>query len=192
MVTSKKRRIADILLTGLRIYLRSPKQRDCDELLALNRASVKFHRGLVTPPTRPEQFKAYLKRCRQPDCIGLLIFRLEDDSLIGRINISQIVRGSFHSAYLGYELGAPYAGQGYMTEALNLVLRYLFNDLKMHRLEANIQPHNIPSITLVKRAGFSLEGYSRRYLKIAGRWRDHERWAILVEDWRAKRQPNRG
>jgi len=71
-----------------------------------------------------------------------------------------------------------------MTEAIALMLRHAFVDLKLHRLEANIQPGNVPSIALVKRGGFVKEGYSRRYLKICGRWRDHERWAILVEDWR--------
>jgi ribosomal-protein-alanine N-acetyltransferase len=82
---------------------------------------------------------------------------------------------------------APFAAQGYMTAALPLVLRYVFVTLKLHRVEANIQPTNIPSIALVKRAGFRKEGYSPRYLKIAGRWRDHERWTMLVEDWKQVR-----
>jgi len=73
-----------------------------------------------------------------------------------------------------------------MTEAIALMLRYAFADLRLHRIEANIQPGNVASIALVKRAGFVKEGFSRRYLKIGGRWRDHERWAILAEDWRAR------
>ncbi len=103
---------------------------------------------------------------------------------MGSIALSQIFRGGFLSAYLGYQIGADFARQGYMTETIQLMLRHAFVDLKLHRLEANIQPGNVASIALVKRAGFVLEGYSRRYLKICGRWRDHERWAILVEDWR--------
>jgi ribosomal-protein-alanine N-acetyltransferase len=71
-----------------------------------------------------------------------------------------------------------------MTETLRVFLSYIFKELKLHRIEANIQPGNAASIALVKRAGFKLEGYSPRYLKISGRWRDHERWAILAEDWR--------
>ena len=71
-----------------------------------------------------------------------------------------------------------------MAEALQLAMRHAFRVLKLHRMEANIQPTNRPSIALVKRLGFRLEGYSRRYLKISGRWRDHERWAILREDWK--------
>jgi [ribosomal protein S5]-alanine N-acetyltransferase len=93
--------------------------------------------------------------------------------------------GGFRSAYLGYYIGERYAGQGYMSEGIALMLQYAFKQLKLHRLEANIQPGNSASIALVKRAGFVREGYSRRYLKIGGRWRDHERWAIVYEDWKA-------
>jgi ribosomal-protein-alanine N-acetyltransferase len=66
------------------------------------------------------------------------------------------------------------------------VLRNAFLNLRLHRVEANIQPDNHPSIALAKGAGFHREGFSPRYLKIGGRWRDHERWAILAEDWRAR------
>jgi len=75
-----------------------------------------------------------------------------------------------------------------MTEALALVLREAFGPLRLHRVEANIQPGNRASIGLVRRAGFRREGLSRRYLKIGGRWRDHERWALTVEDWRRRRR----
>jgi ribosomal-protein-alanine N-acetyltransferase len=107
-----------------------------------------------------------------------------DKRIVGAINLSQIFLGPFRSAYLGYYIGAAFAGQGYMTAGLQLMLEYSFRQLKLHRLEANVQPHNVASIALVKRAGFTREGYSRRYLKIGGRWRDHERWAILIEDWK--------
>jgi ribosomal-protein-alanine N-acetyltransferase len=117
-----------------------------------------------------------------------LIRRIEDDVILGGIEISQIVRGAFRSAYLGFHIGAAYARQGYMTEALGLALSYGFVPLGLHRLEANIQPENHPSIALVRKLGFVREGYSRRYLKIGGRWRDHERWAILAEDWRVQRK----
>ena len=104
--------------------------------------------------------------------------------MVGVINVSQIFRGPFRSAYLGFYAFAPHAGDGYMTEGLGLVLRHAFGPMKLHRLEANIQPANGRSIALVKRCGFRLEGFSPRYLKIGGRWRDHERWAILAEETR--------
>jgi [ribosomal protein S5]-alanine N-acetyltransferase len=179
-----KKKIANALQVGFRVYIRSPKSSDCDEFIALNHASRRFYRGWASAITQPQQFANYLKRCCQSDHAGFLIFRLEDDAILGSINLSQIFRGGFQSAYMGYQIGAPYANQGYMTEAVQLTLRYAFTKLKLHRVEANIQPNNVPSKALVKRLGFTLEGYSRRYLKISGRWRDHERWAILAEDWR--------
>ena len=78
-----------------------------------------------------------------------------------------------------------------MSEGLNLVLRVGFATLRLHRIEVNVQPRNTPSISLVRRGGFTLEGFSRRYVKIAGRWRDHERWALLVEEWRLARKRKR-
>ena len=77
-----------------------------------------------------------------------------------------------------------------MSEGMALVLREAFTTLRLHRLEANIQPGNLPSIALAERAGFVREGFSERYLKVGGRWRDHERWAIRAEQWRAT--PRRG
>jgi [ribosomal protein S5]-alanine N-acetyltransferase len=174
------------LATGSIVYIRQPKIDDCDEFTKLNRASIRFYRGLVSPITTERRFADYIKRCAQSDFEGFLVCRKEDDAIVGSINLSQIFRGGFKSAYLGYQVGEPYAGRGYMAEAMELVLRYVFNEMKLHRLEANIQPENSASIALAKRAGFTKEGYSRRYLKIGGRWRDHERWAIIAEDWRRK------
>jgi ribosomal-protein-alanine N-acetyltransferase len=174
-------------IVGEKVFLRSPKKSDQAEFTALNWASKRFHRGLLSPPTTPEQFSNFLRKSRREDSRCLLICRTADDAIIGAINLSQIFRGGFHNAYLGYYVGAQYAGQGYMTEALRLVLKYAFEQLKLHRLEANIQPGNAASIALVKRAGFVLEGYSSRYLKVCGRWRDHERWAILAEQWKLNR-----
>src|SRR5262245_17782992 len=170
-------------LVSRHVFLRHPKSSDGGEFTALNRASIRLHRGLVSPPKQPREFAAYLKRCRRPDSRCFFICRKTDAVILGAINLGQIFYGGLRSAYLGYYLGAPFAGQGYMTAAMQLVLRYAFRHLKLHRVEANIQPGNIASIALIKRAGFRREGFSRRYLKISGRWRDHERWAILAEDW---------
>ena len=174
------------MIVGDRVFLRPPTRSDRAEFIVLNRASKSFHRGLVSPPTTPEQFATLLQRSNKEDSVCLLICLVADEAIIGSINLSQIFRGGFQNAYLGYFVGAQFAGQGYLTEALELVLRYAFEHLKLHRLEANVQPGNSASIKLVKRAGFVREGYSRRYLKVGGRWRDHERWAIIAEDWKSK------
>jgi len=179
------------MIEGKRVSLRAPEKQDQAEFLALNRRSAAFNRGLASPPATPEQFTAFLERARTETNVCFLICRPQDRAIMGTINLSQIFRGGFQSAYLGYQIGADFAGQGYMTEALALMLRYAFTELKLHRLEANIQPGNAPSIALVKRAGFVKEGFSRRYLKICGRWRDHERWAILAEDWRRQQRKTR-
>ena len=101
-----------------------------------------------------------------------------DHAIVANFNISEIVGGAFRCGFLGYWVGAPFQKQGYAQDGLRLVIRYAFTDLKLHRLEANIQPENVASRALVQRNGFELEGLSPRYLKIGGRWRDHERWAI--------------
>jgi ribosomal-protein-alanine N-acetyltransferase len=172
---------------GSRVRLAFPNRRDQDELLALNRASRALYRGRVSPPVTATQFARLIARTRRDDVATFLIRRRLDDMIVGAIEISQIALGTFRSAYLGYQIGAPYVRQGYMSEALGLALTYGFGPLGLHRAEANVQPDNIESIALVRRLGFRCEGYSRRYLKISGRWRDHERWAILAEDWRARR-----
>jgi ribosomal-protein-alanine N-acetyltransferase len=114
----------------------------------------------------------------------LLVRTNDDGSLAGAIPNSQIVLGPFRSGYLGYYAFEPHAGRGLMREGLDLTVRYAFGTLGLHRLEANVQPGNASSIGLVRRCGFRFEGLSPRYLKVAGRWRDHERWAVTIEDRR--------
>ena len=169
-----------------RVYLRTPARTDRDEFLTLMRKSRSFHRPWATAPTDEPRFDAYLADARRPDFEAMLVCRLEDQAIVGFFNLSQIARGSLQSAYLGYAVGKPYAGRGYMGEAIELVLREAFASLRLHRVEANIQPDNKASIALARRAGFRREGFSPRYLKIGGRWRDHEHWAILTDEWRAR------
>ena len=132
----------------------------------------------------PEAFDALIERSRGEDYEFLLARLRDGDRIAGSFQLSQIFRGGFQNAYLGFALGAEYVGQGYAREALELTLRHAFTKLRLHRVEANVQPANHRSKGLVERCGFRLEGYSPRYLKIGGRWRDHERYALTVEDWR--------
>lgn len=169
-----------------RVYLREPRVADADEFITLMRMSRAFHRPWATAPSDSERFNAYLADNRRPDFEAMLLCRLEDDAILGFFNLSQITRGLLQSAYLGYAVGKPYAGQRFMREGIELVLRHAFLTLKLHRVEANIQPGNQASIALARGAGFRREGFSPRYLKIGGRWRDHERWALLSDEWRAQ------
>jgi ribosomal-protein-alanine N-acetyltransferase len=170
--------------SGRSVFLRPPERSDRDEFISLMRSSRSFHRPWATAPTDDERFAAYLADSCRHDFEAMLVCRREDLSIVGFFNLSQIARGSLQSAYLGYAVGKPFARQGYMRDGIQLVLRHAFLTLRLHRIEANIQPGNRASIALASGAGFHREGFSPRYLKIGGRWRDHERWAILAEDWR--------
>ncbi|MGH7179037.1 MAG: GNAT family N-acetyltransferase [Tepidisphaeraceae bacterium] len=178
------------IIRGVRVYLRAPTARDAAEFVAAVRGSRTLHAPWVTAPDDTEKFKALLERARQTNRKSLLVCRKSDGAIVGLFNISEIVRGGFQSAYLGYYAMSHAARAGYMTEGLQLALRFAFREMKLHRLEANIQPGNDASMKLARRCGFVLEGYSKKYLKIRGKWRDHMRWAITVEQW-LSHPPNR-
>jgi [ribosomal protein S5]-alanine N-acetyltransferase len=168
----------------MRVQLKRPSTRDEPRFLEAARRSRAFLRRWAPPPCTPKAYRTYLQRLRKPTHNGRFVVLRTSRELVGVINVNEIVRGSFRSAYLGYYAFIPHAGRGYMSEGLALALRWAFRELHLHRVEANIQPGNEASRALVRRFGFRREGLSLRYLKIAGRWRDHERWALLAEDWR--------
>lgn len=185
-----KPRAPHALKTGPRVILRRPWEGDEEAFLAAARRSRTLHRGLAQPPTSRVAFARWLAR-QAPAQQLHLICRKDDGALCGVMNVTEIVRGPLRGANLGYYAFAPLAGQGYMREGLELVLAQAFGPLDLHRLEANVQPDNRASLALVLRAGFRVEGFSPRFLKIGGRWRDHVRTAITVEDWRAWRRAQR-
>jgi ribosomal-protein-alanine N-acetyltransferase len=164
------------------ITLETLSMKHRDEFLTAVERSHKLHYPWVSPPDTEQAFSEYLKRAKSPAYESFAI-RTDTGELAGIINISEIVRGSFLSGYLGYYAFVPHNGRGLMTLGLKAVLREAFEELNLHRLEANIQPENHASRRLVQGLGFRLEGFSPRYLKISGRWRDHERWALTVEEW---------
>lgn len=182
-----------------RVYLAAPRLRDAAAFLAAAAASRRLHGRWVRAPQSPERYREYVARFgpraqrdpRSATHAAVLVRRVEDDAIAGVFNFSEIVRGSFHSCYLGYYAFAPHAGAGYMAEGLALALEFAFRTLGLHRVEVNVQPRNARSRALVEAAGFVPEGFSRRYLRIGGRWRDHVRYALLVEDWRARRRRKR-
>ena len=175
---------------GPRVHLRPPRASDQPAFLRAARASRRLHGAWASAPATAARFAAFVARYdgRTPSHAGFLVLRNEDAALAGVFNFSEIVRGLFQSAYLGYYAFSPLAGDGYMTEGLALALDVAFRKLKLHRVEVNVQPTNRPSLALVRRAGFTREGFSRRYVKIGGRWRDHFRFAMLAEDWTVLRR----
>jgi [ribosomal protein S5]-alanine N-acetyltransferase len=183
-VTARRPRPLQI---GERTYLRRPVPEDEPEFLARARASRAMHRGLAQPPLTHPQFVRLLRLAELPShAIHVLCLR-EDGSICGVLNLGDIRREPLQSANLGYYALVPFAGKGYMTEGVQLVLRQAFVRLKLHRVEANVQPNNAASLALARRCGFREEGFSPRFVRIAGRWRDHVRLAILAEEWRALR-----
>jgi [ribosomal protein S5]-alanine N-acetyltransferase len=168
---------------GMDVVLSPPSASDAAQFIDAVRDSRSLHRHWLDLPDTPGRFAAYLDRSGREDQANYLIRHRACGGLVGVVNISNIVRGGLQSGYLGYGAFASHAGRGLMTEGLRAVLDVAFGTLRLHRVEANIQPGNARSIGLVRRLGFEKEGYSRRYLLIDGDWRDHERWAMLAEDW---------
>ncbi|MGW2558805.1 GNAT family N-acetyltransferase [Streptomyces sp. NPDC001514] len=171
-----------LLAKGPRVGIRHYRPGDAEEFTACARASRHLHHPWLFLPETPTEYGAYtLKLFDDPAKVGFLVCDRDDGSIVGFININNIVRGGFQSGDVGYGAFAHAAGRGLMTEGLGLVVRYAFGPLGLHRLEANIQPGNAASIALVRGLGFRLEGFSPDFLFIDGEWRDHERWAITSE-----------
>ena len=166
------------------VFVRPVDVRDQEALITAVQRSRHLHGDWVSPPDTPEAFTTYLERVSKPTHVGLVIIEEETQDIVGVVNINEIVRGFFQSAYLGYYALDPWAGKGLMKQGMQRAMEYAFETLDLHRLESNIQPENTASIALVTSLGFRNEGFSPRYLKIAGVWRDHQRWAITREEFR--------
>ncbi|MDF2812560.1 MAG: family N-acetyltransferase [Microvirga sp.] len=164
---------------------------DCAELIAANLASLSLHEPWVQPFRDETGFLTYLARCDGERSVGFIVREWTTGQVAGVVNLNDIVRGLFQSAYLGYYGVFGLTGRGFMRDAVGLVLTHAFSQMDLHRVEANIQPANSRSLRLVESLGFRREGYSPRYLKIGGEWRDHERWAILSDEWSSGRADGR-
>ena len=169
-----------------RVYLENPSTRREREFLDAVLRSRALHRGFVAAPATPIEYRTYLRRSRRATQRSFFVIEPASDCLAGVININDIVLYAEQSARLGYYAFAPWAGTGLMFAALKLVVGVAFREVRLHRLEANIQRTNVRSIALVEGLGFKREGTARGFLKIGNRWRDHERWALLKEEWRRR------
>ncbi len=186
----RKGQVRGLALAGERVYLRPPVQRDWRAWSGLRAESRDFlvpweptwAYDALTRGAFRRRLKTYRAEMRQGVTYSFLIFRRVDDVLLGGITLSNLRRGVAQSATLGYWIGAPHARQGYMSEALAAVLEFAFTRLGLHRVEAACLPNNEASRRLLLKSGFREEGYARQYLRINGRWQDHQLFAVLRED----------
>lgn len=177
-------------IEGEQVYLRVPQMRDFPAWRDLRGASRTF----LTPwepvwPADDLSRGAYRRRMRRyardmlaDEAYPLLVFRQGDHVLLGGLTLSNVRRGVCQAASLGYWMGAPHAGRGYMTAAVRALLPVAHEVLHLHRVEAACMPSNQPSIRLLESCGFVREGYSREYLCINGVWEDHLIFARLRHD----------
>ena len=177
-------------IAGAGVTLRVPQSGDYAEWAALRESS----RDFLVPwePTWPaddltrgafrRRLKRYAEDLRNDLAYAFLIFRSEDDALVGGLTLANIRRGVAQAGSIGYWTGAPFARKGHMTAAMRALVPFCFGTLRLHRLEAACIPDNTASVRLLEKTGFQREGYARSYLCINGVWQDHLLYARLKDD----------
>jgi len=127
------------------------------------------------------------ERQRQFDtAYGFGIFLL-DGTFAGEVSLGSVLRGPFQSSFIGYWIDEMQAGRGYVPEAVALAVRFGFDTLGLHRMEAAIVPRNANSRRVAAKLGLRDEGVAERFLQIRGVWEDHVRYAITYEEWVERR-----
>lgn len=177
------------ITVGTRVYLRKLRAADREEYVQRMIDSRAMHGRYVIPMRTASDFDAIVPRLRWTNRLMTVACLRDTHAIVGSINLNDIIRGVTQTCYIGYQAFTPYDGRGLMTESIALILTHAFRNMKLHRVEAGIQPENEKSIALVQRLGFRYEGLAKRLIKIQGRWRDHERWAILAEEWKPSKVP---
>lgn len=177
-------------IDGERIYIRILDIEDAETVLNLHIRNKEFFKKYLT--TRSEEFytleaqekitKDNLLKSENDEKYSFGIFLKDTHKLIGNIALSEILRGCLQSCYMGYYLDQEHNGRGYMTEAAKLIVKFAFEVLELHRVEAGVMPHNVRSIRVLEKAGFQKEGIARKNVRINGVWEDHQVLAIIFED----------
>lgn len=174
------------MIRGGNIYLKPFSSDDAPALLKLQTENRGFFEkfsmvrdaDFYTLEYQQNLIKRYEENWKNDESYNFGIFKT-DGTLIGTINLFQVIRGSLQSAFIGYFLDRSHNGKGYTTEAAKLLVDYAFNELKLHRIEAGVMPHNIGSIRVLEKAGFHKEGIAVKNVKINGQWEDHQVLAII-------------
>ncbi|OXM15748.1 GNAT family N-acetyltransferase [Paenibacillus herberti] len=170
-----------------RVFVRFPEEGDAAQLIAMYRSNREFFEQFS--PRSAEEFyteERQLERIRNSKIdmaedrrYSFVICQKENERIIGSIDLSFVARGALQSCMIGYNLDQAHNGKGYMTEAVQQVVRYAFDELKFHRITGEASPHNAGSIRVLEKAGFHKEGISRSNVKINEKWEDHQVLAII-------------
>ncbi|MBO9130874.1 GNAT family protein [Bacillus sp. 165] len=144
--------------------------------------SIERNNDFFTLEGQLQRIKKSEENSNQDKGYSFGIFLNDTQELIGEISLFKIERGPAQTGMVGYSLDKEHNGNGYMTEAVNLIVNYAFHDLKLHRIEAGVMPHNLGSIKVLEKSGFQKEGIARKNVKINGKWEDHQMLAIINDD----------
>jgi len=176
-------------IDGEKIYIRFLEISDAQAMLDLNLRNKEFFQKYVCTRgdsfyklrAREDSIRDSIKQREDDKQYSFGIFKKDTDELVGNIALSEILRDSLQSCYIGYYLDIQHNGKGYMTEAVKLAVRFAFEDINLHRIEAGVMPHNIGSISVLEKASFHKEGIAQKNVKINGKWEDHQVLAIVNE-----------
>jgi ribosomal-protein-alanine N-acetyltransferase len=161
------------------IALRCLNTADEAEFLANSIESKKLHKSWVIVPKTKKQFRDYVEEMNTNVNKAFAIIDVNTSSIVGVVELRDIFMFDFKNCYITYYAFHRQLRKGFMKSGVQQVIAFAFKKLKLHRLEANIQPENKASIALAKACGFKKEGFSPKFIKKSGCWRDHERWALL-------------
>ncbi|MBL8875189.1 MAG: GNAT family N-acetyltransferase [Phycisphaerae bacterium] len=177
----------DAAEVGPLVHLRRPTTDDRAEWVALRESSLDHllpWEPRLKVRSESERWESFFRTSDTEERQRFLICRNLDARMVGYIGLNGIRHGVLQSCELGYWIGKAFTRKGYMTEGVLLAIRHAFGHMSLHRVEANVQPHNTASIGVVKKAGLRFEGVALRFLQIDGEWCDHQRWAMTVEEWK--------
>ncbi|WP_240689072.1 GNAT family N-acetyltransferase [Ammoniphilus sp. YIM 78166] len=178
-------------ISGKCIDLRPLHLNDVSSLLELRVRNKKFlepyeskqRESHFTAEVQTEMIEQAMRNWEQNLGYSFGIFLKEKDALIGRVNLSNVVRGAWQSCTIGYFLDEDFNGRGIMTEAVGLSVDFAFTKIDLHRVQAGVMPRNLPSIRVLEKVGFRFEGLAKYYLNINGNWEDHNIYSITKEFW---------
>lgn len=174
-------RLLEAPIIGIGLTCTEIAAEDEREFLDASRQSERLHGKWVRAPRTTDEFQRYLERSRRDDCFEFLFWH--DQQLVGTVGFRNIIYESMSSANIGFYAFEGGAGKGLMTEAVEMAIDIAFTRIELHRIEAHVHPDNLRSRSLLERLGFCFEGVSRKLHFVHDAWRDHERWALLSDEW---------